>query len=650
MGSPARRCTALALSILIAASLTAAQGSAAAARPVVNSPEAVTTSGSEPPPSDGDLARQTSDNSRGAVTARTISAAPSVEIHDGIIRGNLNITGAGNEPLRFKVLPSAKGGKLTMGTVPSDDPSTTAQSFTILPYADWLGSNLPRGEESFVVRVSSASTASPSATKAIDVTITVDIGELAPDQAPLAFTYRVDGYARTGISVNFFPASGLGEGNTAPLILQGSALGAPGNTNPYQAFDTKSHSPGTASFRAEDGSSVFNVITWDPRGSYASEGTYQLNDPFLDGIDVKRIVSWAAGNTPTTLNGAGDPAVGMIGGSSGGEIQLVVAGIDPRIDAIAPATTWNSLINTLQPNGVLDTTIASRLLSALSKPQIRLSPQLRTALRGGIASGRLTDSALTLLANKNAGTLLSHLQAPTLLWQSTSDPLFSVNQSMDTAQEILSNPFGTPVKMAWFDGAARSASTIEAMTNQTVAWMAKYVVGLPIPDSFTPEFQWWDQNGDLHASALYPFSPGFNGPDPITATSRGGRLTVAADCTKTTRGIAITAAVPDGAQIAGVPSLQLNYRVTGGAQAICVRITDASTGRALSSPVTLLPVIPDGRPYTAAYPLGALAFTGQPGSQIRVTIWGAAQPGEKPASVSMSVSGIDIALPRHAPN
>lgn len=33
---------------------------------------------------------------------------------------------------------------------------------------------------------------------------------------------------------------------------------------------------------------------------------------------------------------AGDPLVGMLGGSYGGGIQLTSAGIDSRIDAIAP--------------------------------------------------------------------------------------------------------------------------------------------------------------------------------------------------------------------------------------------------------------------------------------------------------------------------
>lgn len=586
----------------------------------------------------------------GAASAASpsISANPTVEFDDGIIRGNLNVTGTGSQQLRYQFVSSSKGGKLTLGNVANANPTVAAQSFTILPYADWLD-GADRGSESFVVRATpvTQSATIAAAAKPIDVTITVNVGELAPGATPLAFTRKVPGYAGTAISVNFFPASGLTAGATAPLILQGSTLGGPGNVDPYVEFDKASRTPGTATLRATPVTGGYNVITWDPRGSYASGGVYQLNDPFLDGVDVKSIVTWATSYTPTTLNGPGDPAVGMVGGSSGGEMQLVVAGIDPRIDAIVPSTTWNSLITSLQPHGVLDTSVASRLLAAVTKPQVRLNPALRAALKDGIATGRFTDAALTLLANKNVSTLLGQLQAPTLLWQSSTDSLFPLSESMDTGQAIQSNPFGTPVKIAWLAGT--STSYIETISDYTVAWMDKYVNGVPIPDSYIPDFQWWDQTGTRQTSPLPPYAPGFNGPDPLTATAAGGRLGIAANCAKPVSGIAVKVAVPPGAQIAGVPTVQLRYRGTGKAQAICVRVSDASTGKALGSAASLLPVVLDGKQRTAAYPLGALAFTGQASSQITVTVWGAAQAGVKPASIKASVSDVEVAFPRRAP-
>ena len=49
---------------------------------------------------------------------------------------------------------------------------------------------------------------------------------------------------------------------------------------------------------------------------------------------------------------AGDPRVGMIGGSYGGQIQYAVAKQDPRIDAIIPIITWNDLNYSLAPGRV----------------------------------------------------------------------------------------------------------------------------------------------------------------------------------------------------------------------------------------------------------------------------------------------------------
>ena len=592
----------------------------------------------------------------GAATAQplaapAIAANPTVELVDGIIRGNLNVSGTGSQALRFEVLSSSRGGKLAMGTVESGSPAATAQSFTILPYANWLDGD-PRGRETFVVRVTPVAKAgaakSGPAAAPLDVTISVNVGALAPGATPVAFTYKVVGYAGTPISTNFFPASGLAEGSTAPTILDAPGLGSPGSTDPYQAFDTQTHTPGIAALRGDSLVGGFNVITWDPRGEFASGGTLQLNDPFLDGVDATNIVTWAAESTPATLNGWLDPAVGMTGGSSGGEIQLVTASIDPRIDAIVPSTTWNSLIDSLYANATVNIPVATRLLSAVTKPGVRLSPALRAGLENGIASGRLSDATLTQLADKNASTLLSQMQAPTLLWQNTADPLFSLNESMDTAVSILANPYGTPVKVAWFDGSAEDAAVTEMVSDYTLSWLSKYVKGTPIPDSYTPTFQWWDQTGTRYTSPLFPFDPGFNSPDVISAASSGGTLPVGASCSKPASGLKVQASVPEGAQIVGVPTLTVSYRGRGKGQALCVRVTDASTGKVVSSPVTMLPLVLDGKRRTSTVELNGLAFTGLANSRLVVTVWGIPRSGVRPASLDATVSELEVSLPRRA--
>ena len=87
-----------------------------------------------------------------------------------------------------------------------------------------------------------------------------------------------------------------------------------------------------------------------------------LDDPDYDGKAGKQMVDVLAGTRSYTENGAskrlhvvaqespGDPRVGMIGGSYGGQIQYAVAEQDKRVDALIPIITWNDLSYSLAPN------------------------------------------------------------------------------------------------------------------------------------------------------------------------------------------------------------------------------------------------------------------------------------------------------------
>ena len=53
---------------------------------------------------------------------------------------------------------------------------------------------------------------------------------------------------------------------------------------------------------------------------------------------------------PIAQDAPGDPKVGMIGGSYGGQVQFAAASPRPRIDALIPIITWNDLSYSLAPN------------------------------------------------------------------------------------------------------------------------------------------------------------------------------------------------------------------------------------------------------------------------------------------------------------
>ena len=104
----------------------------------------------------------------------------------------------------------------------------------------------------------------------------------------------------TQISVNYFPASGLKTGDRAPTILNGPGLGTAGNIDPNSLTIVDDLVPGLAPLR-DDG---YNVVTWDPRGEFASGGILQLDSPEFEGRDVSAIIDWvvpqpATGFDPT---------------------------------------------------------------------------------------------------------------------------------------------------------------------------------------------------------------------------------------------------------------------------------------------------------------------------------------------------------------
>src|SRR3954447_5237564 len=104
------------------------------------------------------------------------------------------------------------------------------------------------------------------------------------------------------------------------------------------------------------------VLTYTGLGFPDSGCKIRLDDPAYDGKAGKQLVdvlagsrSYHEGSTTRRLRAVaqeppGDPRVGMIGGSYGGQIQYAVAMQDRRVDALVPIITWNDLAYSLAPN------------------------------------------------------------------------------------------------------------------------------------------------------------------------------------------------------------------------------------------------------------------------------------------------------------
>ncbi|MFB9908650.1 alpha/beta fold hydrolase [Allokutzneria oryzae] len=94
----------------------------------------------------------------------------------------------------------------------------------------------------------------------------------------------------------------------------------------------------------------FVVLAYSARGFGRSTGQIALNSRDYEVADAEQLVSWLSRQPEVALDAPGDPKVGVTGGSYGGALSLMLAGVDRRVDAIAPVITWNDLSQALLPN------------------------------------------------------------------------------------------------------------------------------------------------------------------------------------------------------------------------------------------------------------------------------------------------------------
>ena len=93
----------------------------------------------------------------------------------------------------------------------------------------------------------------------------------------------------------------------------------------------------------------YAVLTFTARGFGRSGGQIHLNHPDYEVRDAQRLLDWLAARPEVRTDADGDPRVGVVGGSYGGALALLLAAYDPRVDAIIPMITWNDLARAFLP-------------------------------------------------------------------------------------------------------------------------------------------------------------------------------------------------------------------------------------------------------------------------------------------------------------
>ena len=606
------------------------------------------------------LNRRESSSATSSSTASLTASNPividqSLTIVDGIYNGTTGATTTGSNPLTYTLLsgPSA-GGKLTFSA--TKDTNYVLGNFTYLPNQSILAG----GTEQFKILVAEktqfdkvlegipilgglagqvilvlhqnpvlGTLLAPIIGYSQVVTFNPNPEVDNPLGNPLAFTYKMPSFDGTLISLNWFPASTLGPdgvpaGNLAPTIMNGPGLATAGQTDPYTPFGIAGLTPGVQSLR-NDG---YNVVTWDPRGEFASGGILQLDSPAFEARDVSKMIDWIATQPTSALNGTNDPKVGMAGGSYGGGIQLTSAGTDSRIDAIVPGIAWNSLNQALYPDKAFKTSYSSLLLLSLVLSKARINNQIYLGVISGVLTGFLSNTAQSVLASSGPNFVIGNITAPTLFEQGTIDVLFTLQQAIQNLEMM--KP-GVPAQMIWSctgHGVCLTPDTTGTRNlDAALNWLDKYVKGEAVPTA--PNFQYTDQLGNWFQSDYLPTGGSqFFGTNFTAATgASGGTLGIVPIiggsgpapqasipyslglASKAKNAINVKLNLTELSQTVGAPTVTFDYQGLGTSRYVYAQLVDNNTGLVLGNLVTPVPVTLDGRTHSVTFNMENIVYT-----------------------------------------
>ncbi|HEV7720810.1 MAG TPA: CocE/NonD family hydrolase [Iamia sp.] len=480
--------------------------------------------------------------------------------------------------------------------------------------------------------------------------------------------WDVTSFDGTTIRAHWFPVPepAGADAAPAPTILMGPGWSQPGDTS-------QEGTPilGALSIRAMN-ERDYNVLTWDPRGFGASTGTATVNAPDAEGRDVQILLDWIAAQPAARTDADGDPRVGMVGASYGGGIQLTVAGIDCRVDALVPNIAWHSLETSLYPHETVKAGWAGVLSSVAAGA--RLDPHIVSANTSGQETGTLSDEDHQWFVDRGPGDLVEQIRTPTLLVHGTVDTLFTLNEAVTNFEILQAND--VPVSMLWYCGGHGACLTDPGdpadITDASFAWLDRYLRDDAddagddgtVVSVIDQEGQRWigdDYPTDSDSDAsLGAGSSG--GTLALTAESVAGPLVDAASADLLTGLVSpITPAraetalelgidLDDEALILGAPHLSLTYTGTApdGPEPtrVFAQLVDEARDVVVGNQITAIPVELDGAEHTVEIDMEIVAQHVRAGDRLVLQIVATTPAYATPRlGGSIEVSAMSVELP-----
>jgi ABC-2 type transport system ATP-binding protein len=467
--------------------------------------------------------------------------------------------------------------------------------------------------------------------------LAVAAGVIVPARA--AGPTVVDGVHRsfdgTPIAYTFFAPPGAGPDRRVPVVLM--THGWAGN----RATEVG----GTVKRLLDAG---YAVLTWDQRGFGDSGGEANIDSQEFEVRDVRALIDWVARRPEVRLDGPGDPRMGMIGASYAGGIQLMVAAVDRRVDAIVPEIAWHSLTQSLKPNGVLKLGWGSVLygagaltgtalgLDSPAGPQTGVyAPEIHRAYAEGLTLNDWTTATFQWFDARSPAHYLAGVQAPTLVVQGVVDTLFPLDEGIANFAAI--GHRGVPVKLIAYCGGhvihapgsppcrpgARQGEVIWA---RELAWLDRWVKGAPVDTGPIVEFQIQDGTWlGTHALPTRRLVADGTGTLVHTAAPTSGSAanpTPAPEAASVRIPVAGTRA---GDLAVGVPRAHLAVTGTGTEAYVFVKLldVDTATGEAVVVDDQVRPVrfgFLSGVPQRRTIDLGGIAWQVRPGHRLVVEL------------------------------
>jgi ABC-2 type transport system ATP-binding protein len=297
---------------------------------------------------------------------------------------------------------------------------------------------------------------------------------------------------KAGSPVSLDTSLYLPDTTPAPAILLAHGFGG-----------TKQSVAGTARTLAQHG---YIVLTYTARGFGLSGGLVHLDDPAYEVHDASLLVSYLAGLKQVS-RAAGQPQIGVEGGSYGGGLALLLAGTDPRIKSVAADITWNNLSHALFPNGAAAQPGVFKKLwvgelfgegyGLGGTPDCgRFAPDVCAAYQASAKTGIPTAAMLSIMRRASPSTVLSKITAPTLLSQGEDDSLFGLSEADANARGIAAT--GTAVQVLWRTGGHDDGSGGGTASAAALSWFGQTLHGKRV--GVVQPFTVAQQNGAVSAS------------------------------------------------------------------------------------------------------------------------------------------------------